>query len=360
MDYAELITDMQAAFENCLSIHSYSLKTQNVKEYRNTLLTNAKPSSANGSTRPQAVLFGLGNYAKTQIVPNVKKYIDIRRIHEVDPDQLSSMRRSKNQDITTAATHLGDRKFDVWFIAGYHHTHTELAIEALKNGGIPVIEKPICTEIEQLSTLKKQLSENADLKFFSCFQKRYGKLNQWAFEDLNVGMTGVDMHCVVYEIPLPKLHWYNWYNSGSRLISNGCHWIDYFFFVNSYCPVRNLRVDRVRGNELSVQIWLENEAYFSMNITENGSKRVGVRENIELRQGDLLVRILDAEYYHSENSRSIVRRGRVEPTSAHSAMYKEITQKIYNQMPGDSIDSLYSTEITLLLEKELKNNDTAR
>ena len=306
---------------------------------------------------PSAVIFGLGNYAKTRIIPNIKRNLQIRRIHEIDPDQLMYIGKNSNITLDTAPIPRDNTKYDAWFIAGYHHTHTDLAIDALRQGSYAVIEKPISTTWDQFYNLSQEISSHTPSKFFACFHKRYSILNKWAFSDFaKVNNQPIDMHCVVYEIPLPALHWYNWPNSGSRLISNGCHWIDYFMFMNNYAKVIDYGLWQSRGRDLVVFARLENDACFAMSLTDTGSQRLGVRDYIELRSGSVTVKLIDSSKYESENRFSILRRRKVNPSNAYKEMYRSISAKIKRGLPGDPIKSLRSTELTLYLEDELKRH----
>src|SRR5262249_57472786 len=68
-------------------------------------------------------------------------------------------------------------------------------------------------------------------KVFCCFHKRYSAFNALARKDLQMQLgEPISYHCIVYEVPLPPMHWYRWPSSRSRLITNGCHWIDHFHF----------------------------------------------------------------------------------------------------------------------------------
>lgn len=162
-------------------------------------------------------------------------------------------------------------EFDAWFIAGFHHTHADLGVEALEQGAYAVIEKPLATTREQYQGFLNALTGLERARFFLCFHKRHSELHAFAARDLHlVGGEPVDMHCVVYEIPLPAHHWYNWRNSGSRLLSNGCHWIDYFIYINAYSPAVEYRVWHPRGTDISVQVGLQNGAYLAMSLTSAG------------------------------------------------------------------------------------------
>jgi hypothetical protein len=171
-------------------------------------------------------------------------------------------------------------------------------------------------------------------------------------EDLGV-LPGapIDMHCVVYEIPLPSLHWYNWPNSGSRLISNGCHWLDYFMFINDYCDVVEYRKWQPRGEDVVAQVKLINGAYFSMTLTDTGSQRLGVRDYIELRHGGVTITMIDAARYSAENRNRVFRKENVNPLNAYQRMYRKISREIACGGKGDDLISLRSSELTLMLEE---------
>lgn len=304
--------------------------------------------------RPSAVIFGLGNYAKTQIVPQVRRHLSLACVHEVDPDQLEPAKRW-GVDLDTSPLPHGDECYDAWFISGYHHTHAEIAYRALQDNAYAVIEKPLATCWKDFAYLKKAVEGNSYSKLFSCFQKRYSQLNGWARSDLNVVLgEPVDMQAIVFEIPLPRLHWYNWPNSGSRLISNGCHWLDYFLFMNGYSAVEERLVWPSRGSDLMAFARLENGATLSLTLTDTGSSRLGVRDLIDLRAGDRTVRMTDATYYEAESSTRVLRRNRVNPMDAYGRMYESICRKIVRGDAGDDLVSLQSTELMLQLEDDLR------
>ncbi len=323
--------------------------------------TTCRQGSVSRLYTPRAVLFGLGNYAKTAILPNIRPHIWLDRVHEIDPDQLAFFGDQTKLTLCTSATPRDSQFFDAWFIAGYHHTHVDLALTALRQGATAVIEKPLATTMAQFQMFVSAVEALPDARFFLCFQKRYSEFQVWLRQDLNLGAAqGVDMHCIVYEIPLPDLHWYNWPNSGSRLVSNGCHWIDYFLFVNDYAEVAEHRVWNPRGSDLCVNLRLVSGAYFSMTLTDTGSQRLGVREYIELRQNGVTITMLDGAYYKAENRQRVLRQRKVNPLNAIARMYRQISRAIVAGAAGDSRKSLLSSELTLTLEQQLALQHTAK
>lgn len=307
------------------------------------------------SQRPSAVVFGLGNYAKTQIIPHIRKHLHLEGVHEIDPDQLETFAGSR-ATLDTNPWPRVDESYDAWFIAGFHHTHAPLAVQAIESGAYAVVEKPLATTNSQYEATENALDKATQNRLFTCFHKRYSRINEWVWEDFGFFQSGapLDMHCIVYEIPLPRLHWYNWPNSGSRLISNGCHWLDYFLYVNGFAAVADADVLPLRGSDLSVWVQLDNGAQLVMSLTDSGSQRLGVRDTIELRTGNKTARIIDGTYYQAESSDRMLRRRKVNPLESYARMYRTICKCILGGKDGDPFDALRSTKLTLALEKELK------
>jgi predicted dehydrogenase len=306
---------------------------------------------ANG--RPTAVLFGLGNYAKTQILPHVSRHLALAAVHEVDPEQLVAGAPG-GVTLDTSPLPRDDERYDAWFIAGFHHTHAPLAVRALAQGAYAVVEKPAATTRGQLAALDAALTGTAAERLFVCFHKRYSRLHEWAMNDLAVAAGhAIDMHAIVYEIPLPERHWYNWPTSGSRLVSNGCHWLDYFLFVNGFGAVAAHGVAPLRGRDVLAWVRLESGAQLTLTITDTGSERLGVRDVIELRAGRVTARFIDATDYVAENSQRVLRRGRVNPMAAYAHMYDSICRRIVQRAPADPLTSLGSTRLMLGLEDQL-------
>lgn len=304
--------------------------------------------------RMRAALFGLGNYAKVFIIPNLDKRISLRAVHEIDPAQIGLEKWGEGY-CSTSAKPRANENFDIYFAAGYHHTHAEIAIHALERDACAVVEKPVATTLEQLNKIEKLL-ESSKGSLFACFHKRYSKLNDWALEDLGKEEgDAIDYHCIVYEIALPAGHWYNWKNAGSRIVSNGCHWIDHFMFLNDYKPAKKFSVSEASRGQILVQIELENSALFSMMLTDTGSPRLGVRDYIELRKGKTTVYMTDSSEYRSENQRGWIRSKKINKINAYGRMYAAISSTIADKAEGDSVISLRSSRMVLQLEELLLN-----
>lgn len=308
--------------------------------------------SSRGEAGDELILFGLGNYAKTVILPFLPPRLKVTRIHEIDPTQLGPRLAPGVNWSTRPTLFEGDRPKAV-LIAGFHHTHPGLAVEALRRGAYAVVEKPLITARDQLGPLVEAVA--ASPRLFACFHKRYSAFTERAPRDLAVTPgEAIHYHCVVFEEPLPQLHWYRWPNSGSRLVSNGCHWLDHFLFLNLYSkPVRS-QVSRAADDIASVLVELENGAVFTMTLGDQGSPRLGVRDYVELRAGRRTATIVDATRYHAEDPSRVLARARVGRQESYARMYRSIGDAILAGRDGDSLDSvLVGSRLLMDLEDEL-------
>lgn len=311
--------------------------------------TDAVPDAA---TRPgvSATLFGYGNYAKTVILPSLPRELVIHRIHEIEPLQVPRNRRP-GIVWSTSPTLAADDASQVVFVAGYHHSHGPLAAEALSRGKDCVVEKPLITSRPQLTDLGRSL-EHTKGRFFACFQKRYSRFNALARSDLGV-RTGdpINYHAIVYEVPLPDKHWYRWANSRSRLVSNGCHWVDHFLFLNEWSLPRRWNVQVAADGTRSVFVSLQNGACMTMALTDIGSERIGMQDHIELRAGGVTIRICNDSEYTAENVSRIMRRARINKMTTYRDMYAGIGGNIVAGLPGDTLQSIV-TSSSLMLDLE--------
>lgn len=315
--------------------------------------TGAATGPATAPTgRRRAALFGYGNYAKLYVVPNVGDGTALVRVHEVDPTQIP--RPPQPFGWSTSPEPEPGANYDVYYIAGYHHTHAPLAAHALRQNAVAVVEKPVVVDEAQLGDIVAALSSQSG-RLFACFHKRYSALNDLALADLGARQGApIDYHAIVYEVPLPARHWYRWPNSHSRIVSNGCHWIDHFLFLNGYSPPVEIDLFADRHGTINCSAALENGAMFSMVLTERGSERLGVRDHVQLRAGDVTVTIDDSSRYMAEDSRRIIRRARVNKADAYRRMYRTIAAAIEADRPGDSIASVeIGSRLMLAYEREL-------
>ena len=310
-----------------------------------------RPPGSRPTCRPTAAIFGMGNYAKQLIAPNIPEGLELARVHELDPRQLAGWGR-RDVELDTAPWPRDDERHDLWFVAGYHCTHAPIALEALRRGGAVAVEKPLATTREELVQLRTVLESDPAARLFTCFQRRYAEYNAWIREDLQASPgDALNYDCIVYEIPLSPLHWYSWPSSRSRLISNGCHWIDHFMLLNDYSEVTAAQVIAGAHNGSLAYLRLANGAEFTMRLTEIGSPRIGVRDHVEVSLGGRTATIRNAQLYSAEDGVKTLRRRRVSVMAAYQTMYREICRRVLHGGPGEPVETLRSSLASIELDE---------
>lgn len=319
--------------------------TSQIEETRGQILA--------GSKKKSGVLFGYGNYAKINIIPYSRPFVDIKSVHEIDPTQIFFEQGIQKWD--SAPFPRENEKYDVYFVASYNHTHVPITLYGLNQGAYVVVEKPVVNDYDELAELEKVIRK-AGRKVFIGFHKRYGTFNKFALKDLGVKYgEPISYHSIVYELLQPEFFWYNWPVSRSTFFANGCHQIDHFLHLNNFSKPKNSDIKLLQDNAVEVWIELENGATFTTTFSEKGSLRVGPRDIVELKVHGRNIRIIDAIKYQSEDNHRIIRKKRIFKTDSYKEMYQEIGRKIANNEEGDSIESiLISAKIMLDLEEKLQ------
>lgn len=299
------------------------------------------------------VLYGYGNYAKINIIPYSRPFVEIKAVHEIDPTQIFVERRIKRWESSPFPA--PNERYDVYYVASYNHTHAPITLHALRQGAYVVVEKPVVMDYEELHTLEKALTD-AGRKLFIGFHKRYGLFNELALNDLRVTYGDpISYHSIVYELIQPEFFWYNWPVSRSTFLSNGCHQVDHFLHLNNWSKPTNSDIKLLQDGAVEVWIELENGASFTTTFSEKGVSRVGPRDHVELKVHNRNVRITDAIRYQSEDNHTIIRKERIFKTNSYKDMYQTIGEKIAKNQPGDSIESvLMTSKIMLDLEEKLQ------
>lgn len=301
--------------------------------------------------RPAFHVFGYGQYAKTQVIPNLGSRLVLRGVHEIDPLQLGPVGAVTGDGparpgFDTSGRPRPTEQIDNAVVAGYHHTHVPVAVELLDAGARHVvIEKPTATSVEQVDDLVAALARNPDGRVHVAFQRRHSPFNHLLREDLGEGP--ISMAATVYEVPLPERHWYRWPIVGNEVVSNGCHWIDHFLHLNPGAEVVDLLARRLRSQAL-LGIDLDNGASFSLSLRHQGAPRRGVRDLCTFWRDDASAVIEDQRTYRAERGYRALRTRTTHPYRALELMYADFAHRIVEDRPGDPVGPLRRSALTTL------------
>lgn len=301
--------------------------------------------------RPDAILFGYGHHAKTALLPHIRRRLDLRCVHDIDPTKLPD--RAPFALDTSPAPRL-DEDAALCIAAGWHHTHAAIACHALERGRYALIEKPAVTSHDALARLSDTLAAQPVPRLFVGYHKRYAAETGYLREDLALegADTPLHYHATVHVVRLPPRHWYRWPQSGSRLLSNGCHYIDHFLMLNGWsAPARWGALPAPAG---AAHVWaeLQNGAWMTLTLSEHGSDRLGTREVITITRGERTARICD-DLYVSEDGTRVLRRARRDRMAPYGHMIDHVVDTIERGGPADPPDALHHTHtLALALEAE--------
>ena len=294
-----------------------------------------KPVKSNSDNKTQGDLFmlGAGGYAYSHVLPHCRAF---RMACIIDNHPILAAfvgERHRFDHIDNSAerglTRLKDASKPVVIIATYHSSHLPLAAVALENNPESriMIEKPPVTSKEQLMRLIELRKMQPMIEIG--YNRRYAPFTHTAHRFLEQHDGPITVTCIVKEKHLPLEHWYYWPDEGSRITGNLSHWIDLGVGLIRKKPVFINAIgasSRVATDEPAVSVVFKDGSCLNLIASDRGSAMRGVQEYIDIRRGDLTIRIDDytrmdvmCEGWRKRIYRRIRNKG-------HIAMYKQFVR----------------------------------
>jgi predicted dehydrogenase/threonine dehydrogenase-like Zn-dependent dehydrogenase len=195
----------------------------------------APPAVAPG-TRPAARpvvrlgVIGAGNYATSMLLPHLRDRPDVRLVEVATATGLSGANAQRKFGFERCSTDhralLADEAVDAVLIATRHHAHAEMVCEALRAGKAVFVEKPLAVDPDQLEAILAAVAETGNDRLMVGFNRRFAPL----LVDLKAAF-GVRSGPVQarYDVNAGRLEAGSWYaqpEEGSRLVGEGCHFVD--------------------------------------------------------------------------------------------------------------------------------------
>ncbi len=294
-------------------------------------------------------IFGWGHHARTQIHPNIPAPYYLRCVHDLSPLVLTMA--PKSAAISTQKDLSLNDSSSVLIVASYHHMHADVVIQALESGKNVICEKPLATTWEQYFRLEKVLQTHPRL--LMAYHRRYDAFFSNLGRDLKLKTHPIRYFCEVRQVRLPNLHWYNWPLSGSKILSNGCHWIDHFLALKPDEKICSWKAEEGES-DIRCELTLEDGSTFIMHLSDKGSDAKGNREEIVIRCSENEVKIENFELY-TATSPSYRRVEATKKLDVFPRMYATIFKNI-SEHKYDNVSSLLRTQFALLkLEDCLKS-----
>lgn len=315
---------------------------------------------------PVAVL-GAGDYARTQIVPGLRRAgLRPYAIADREPQIAAEVGRASGfalatSDATEAIETLPGSGLVV--VATAHDSHAKLAAIALEAGHRVFVEKPAVVTAEDLALLEAAVAR-APGRLDVGFNRRYHPLTARLRSTIEEESGPLTITCLVREISISPNHWYFWPNQGTRVAGNLCHWIDLGISllpfdarpveVSVTPPAPDPADDASADAERVVSTTFDDGSVLSVVATDRGDDLRGVQETIDVRRGLMTARIDDFRsmtVLQNGRSRTIRRLWR---TKGHERMFEAAFQRAASDRPAIyPVDDLGRVSRTQIVAAEL-------
>ncbi|CAB5151494.1 hypothetical protein D3OALGA1CA_4640 [Olavius algarvensis associated proteobacterium Delta 3] len=315
------------------------------------------PKALTQADAPDLFLAGAGVYAFTYILPSLAGM----RFHTV-MDRNPALACAVGEKFAfkkwetsceRGLEHLRNARSPRLVVATYHSTHVSIAEQALRINPETkiIIEKPPVTTIDQLKRLVRLRQANRFVEVG--YNRRYAPMMRKAREILSRHSGPITMTCVVREKHgIPLSHWYYWPAQGTRITGNLSHWIDLGIW---FIPSNPVAVSCLTGSktypadEPVITVLFDDGSLLTIVGSDRGNALRGIQEYIDVRRGDLTLKIDDLlrmEVLEKGYRRVYRRRIR---DKGHSRMYRAFKRSCETgDMPLYAVrDLIYSSKLYL-------------
>lgn len=254
----ELLTTRQANFVDAMFVYSTLMEAGNadigvVLNYDTAYSLDTKaisllPTSTEQTLVQPAVsklsVIGAGNFARTMLLPHVKKRISLHTVVNATP--LSARHVKEKFGFAHASTDVTS----IWattsavLISTRHHLHAPLVILCLQHQRHLFVEKPLCLTQEELRKIDQAYQGGSSIMVG--FNRRFAPAMVALKERIDATNSALSLNIIVNSGPLSSEHWYAHLDeSGGRIIGEGCHFYDLAcYFLGTPLRVTAQRVGR--------------------------------------------------------------------------------------------------------------------
>jgi predicted dehydrogenase/threonine dehydrogenase-like Zn-dependent dehydrogenase len=196
----------------------------------------AAPPAARPARRPvvQPVVrlgvIGAGSYATSMLLPHLVRRADVQLVEVATATGLSAANAQRKFGFERCSTDhqglLADETIGAVLIATRHHAHAGMASEALRAGKAVFVEKPLALDSVQLDAITAAIHDSGNDRLMVGFNRRYAPLLVALRRAWGSGRGPVQVR---YEVNAGRLEPGSWYanpEEGSRLVGEGCHFVD--------------------------------------------------------------------------------------------------------------------------------------
>ena len=238
-------------------------------------------------------LIGAGQYAKSELLPAIRKVdIPFKLIGVATASGSSGKHAAEKFGFDYCTTDytelLNDENIDVVLIATRHNLHALMIIEALKVGKDVFVEKPLAMNEDELIKLISAVKENQGQVMVG-FNRRFSPFTTYAKELFGPINEPVVINCRVNAGYVPKDSWvHDPKQGGGRIIGEVCHFVDLIQYLSDSLP-KSVYAECISGSNeaipdednVVITIKLRNGSVGSIIYVASGDKSYP-REKVEV------------------------------------------------------------------------------
>ena len=245
-------------------------------------------------------LIGCGNYAFTTIGYFLKKRFGriIAVCMDVDINKAASMSDFYKIPVYTTKTDdiMNNDNVEMVYIASYHSSHAEYAIQALQKGKHVYIEKPHVVSMEQLVRLVNTM-ETTRGKVFLGFNRPFSRFGK-TISDFLEKETGPGIYnWFIAGHDLEPDHWYHRKEEGGRILGNLCHWTDFVLRLVPACEAFPIKIIPARADksdtDVAVSFVFNDNTVAVISFSAKGHAFEGVKERFTAYKGNTMIAMDD-------------------------------------------------------------------
>lgn len=200
---------------------------------------------------------------------------------------------------SNAQSVLANSKTEVIYIASNHASHAEYAVEALRLGKIVFVEKPLATDIAQLSELHNAVTSYKG-EIYAGYNRPFSSALVTLRNVVRTPNMPISLGCFVIGHKLEKDHWYRDDKEGTRICGNLSHWLDLAVHILSWGDIPdNWTVTVAYSNndspddDLAISLVSKRGDLVNVVMTSREEPFEGINETINFQQGKVIAKIDD-------------------------------------------------------------------
>jgi polar amino acid transport system substrate-binding protein len=260
-------------------------------EDRTTKVTLRERALGSEKTGVRIGFIGAGSYAQGSLLPNIPREVGVEMVGVATVSgagaRTAGDRFRFGYCTSSAEEILRDERINTVFIATRHDSHGDYVIRALRAGKNVFVEKPLCSNEEELSAIAETYAaattpEGNQPLLMVGFNRRFAPLAYRMRKEFGSGPMAT-----IYRINagfIPRDSWVQDTATGGRIVGEVCHFIDFLTWLSGSSPdsVYAVPVEPSQGipDTLSLTLTFRNGSIGTISYFANGDKSLP-KERVE-------------------------------------------------------------------------------